>query len=304
VKPPRKYRIMSFDGGGIRGVFSARLLERLCSEYTELPAEVDMLAGTSTGAIVAAGIATGTDPAQLTAFYRNESSAVFKDSVLDDIRDMGNLVGAEYSAAPLKRVLKRHFGAATMGEVSKALLIPAFDLDNEDPDPNLRTWKPKFFHNTDSEGADCRELLVDVLMRSCAAPTMLPSYQGFIDGGVTANNPAMTAVAQALATGGAELGSIRLLSFGTGTNLEYIGGKRHDWGLAQWSPFLLRLLGAGSMGVVEFECSRILGECFHRLATILPERIGMDDVKRIDELIALADAIDLAPTREWLARYW
>ena len=76
------------------------------------------------------------------------------------------------------------------------------DLSARDrADPSKRHWKPKFFHNLERGGSkDGGELVVDVALRTSAAPTYFPSYQGYVDGGVVANNPTMAALAQALDT--------------------------------------------------------------------------------------------------------
>lgn len=88
------------------------------------------------------------------------------------------------------------------------VLVPAFQLDNMDPKaPSAdtvtstnRRWIPRFFHNlNNSESLD--EKVVDIALRSSAAPTYFPIYQGFVDGGVFANNPALCAITTALSAG-------------------------------------------------------------------------------------------------------
>lgn len=297
----KTYRILSIDGGGVRGVYAARILNRITEEKPDLIDSVDLFAGTSTGAILAAGLAFGRTPGELVETYRRDSKNVFADSLIDDIKDLGRLQGAEYKLTGLKKVLKRQFKDTKLGELSKSVLIPAFDLDNESSRAEQRTWKPKFFHNFAGEDSDGKELVRNIVLRSCAAPIYFPSYQGYIDGGVVANNPAMAALAEAIHSTGADLREIKLLSLGTGRSLEYVKGKRHDWGLTQWAPLLSRLVSAGSVGIVDYQCRQLLDSNYHRCSTIYKDPIPMDSFKQIDFLIELADGFDISPTLNWIS---
>src|SRR5207248_2705120 len=120
------------------------------------------------------------------------------------------------------------------------VLVAAFQLDSQNPvspsaiDPP--TWKAKFFHNYPVPGSDGDQKAIDVIMRSSAAPTYFRIYEGFIDGGVVANNPSMCALAQAVnpGTGGQRLEDTVLLSIGTGTTTAPpITSRKGDWGLKQ-----------------------------------------------------------------------
>ncbi len=92
-----KYRILSLDGGGIRGVLTARLLERIAEVRPEFLGRVDLFAGTSTGSILAIGLAMGLTPTRLVALYREQGPLIFRDSAWDDVRDLWGLNGAQYS---------------------------------------------------------------------------------------------------------------------------------------------------------------------------------------------------------------
>lgn len=301
-----KYRILSLDGGGIRGVYTARILANLDAALPGLLNKVDLLAGTSTGGIIALGLAAGMSPAQLVQLYRDYGGKIFDDSWWDDITDVGGLAGADYDNKNLRKILSGVFGRKRLRDLPKRVLVPAFDLDNSD-DPNKnpadpRRWKAKFFHNYPGPQSDGAELVVDVALRTSAAPTYFPSYQGYIDGGVVANSPSVAAIAQALDadTGGQQLADLRLLSIGTGENPAYLTGQTLDWGAAQWAKPLISLMIDGVMNVADYQCRRILRNNYRRVSTLLPSAIKLDDVKRIPDLIAAADAVDLAPTLKWL----
>ncbi|MCS6803498.1 MAG: patatin-like phospholipase family protein, partial [Dehalococcoidia bacterium] len=150
------YRILALDGGGVRGLLTVILLERLEAALPPpgLVARADLLAGTSTGALIALALARGIPLATLRELYLRRAREVFDDSWLDDLRDLGRLAGAEYSNRGLRRIAREWFGEATLGDLPKAVLVPTFDLDNEDPDPRRRSWKPKLFHNVPGTDAD------------------------------------------------------------------------------------------------------------------------------------------------------
>ena len=196
------YRILSIDGGGVRGLLVTVLLQRLAEESNKpnFLSKVDLFAGTSTGAIVALGLANGLSPQQGRQLYKNKLPFIFSDSVWDDVKDLGFAIGAKYSNEPLRDVLAQELGATrTLNDLPKKVLISSFDLDNEGKSATgMRCWKPKFFHNFPGDDSDGDEYIVDVALRSTAAPTMFPIFQGFVDGGVSANNPSMCALAQAL----------------------------------------------------------------------------------------------------------
>ncbi len=304
-KTRARYRILSLDGGGIRGVLSAVLLERLEAARPGLLAQVDLFAGTSTGGILALGLAAGLPPTVARNLYEVKGAQVFADSLLDDLKDIGNSVGAQYSNAGLKQALTEQFGDLTLGELPGRVVVSSFDLDNDPAQPGqLRTWKPKFFHNFPGPDSDAAERVVDVALRTSAAPTYFPTHQGYIDGGVAANNPGMCAVAQALdrRNGGQQLRNLALLSLGTGAYSQYLLAQDADWGWVQWARPIIEIMLSGNEGVADFQCACLLGERYHRLDPTLPSNYKLDDVGKVPALVAVAEAANLAPTLAWLDR--
>ncbi len=297
------YHILTLDGGGIRGLLSAILLERLETALPGFLAQVELFAGSSTGGILALGLAAGRTPAQAREIYENQGRQVFADSMLDNVRDLGHAIGAQYSIGPLKRVLNEQFGDMTLGDLPRKVLIASFDLDNgPDQPPPLRTWKAKFFHNFPGPDSDGHERVVDVALRTSAAPSYFPVYQGFVDGGVVAGNPSLPALAQALepATGGQSLADVTLLSVGTGRNARFLTTQDADWGWVQWAPHIIDIVLDGVSGVADYECRQLLGRRYHRLNPLLPERIDLDDVGKIPRLKEIAARVMLEPTLDWL----
>jgi len=306
-----RYRILSLDGGGIRGLITAMLLIRLNREkglegWLE---RADLLAGTSTGALIALCLAKGLGLEEILALYHDAARDIFDDSWLDDVRDVGTLLGAQYDSDGLKRELQRMLGKARLRDLQKRVLITAFDLDNEDPRPEHRRWKPKLFHNFPGVDSDGAMLAWKVGLYTCAAPTYFPTVDGYVDGGVFANNPSMCALAQsqdARIGRTAALADVALLSLGTGSSLIYIKGARHDWGFAQWAQALLGVMFDGTIGIADYQCRQLLGSRYHRVAPAFApgEAFPLDCVDRIAEMVAYAEKVDIAPAAKWLRRNW
>lgn len=309
-----KYRVVSIDGGGIRGLITTILLQRIVATpgLESFLDSIDFVAGTSTGGLLALAIGKRLDLAEVREVYVKQGPKIFDDSWLDDLVDLGKLRGADYDIKPLARELKRLLGATTLGALKKKVLITAFDLDNEgldDGTPVNRTWKPKLFHNFAGPGSDSAMTAADVGLYTAAAPTYFPSVDGFVDGGVFASNPAMCALAQTQDPRykpTPALDDVHLLSLGTGTSLQYIKGKTHDWGYAQWVKPLISLMLDGTAGIADYQCRQMLRERYHRLAPVFPEgtTIPMDAVKKIPDMIGFAEALPLDGTIQWLRQRW
>lgn len=309
-----KYRILSLDGGGIRGVITAIILQRLNAEpgLNGWLNSVDLIAGTSTGGLLALGLAHGLSPEFMRSVYETKGAEIFDDSWLDDLVDLGKITGADYDIKNLEREVKKIFGKTTLAQLKRRVLITAFDLDNESDNKASRTWKPKLFHNFPGHDTDGSELAYKVGLYTSAAPTYFPSVDGYIDGGVYATNPSMCALAQSQDSdfkNRPSLSDVVLLSLGTGTCLLYIEGKELDWGYAQWAKQLVTLMLDGTSGIADYQCNQILGDRYHRMAPVFPPNISipMDAVDRIPYMVEFAESnkhVDLTATIKWLKDYW
>ncbi len=299
-----RFRVITFDGGGVRGSLMATLVKRLVDEFPILLDQVDLFAGTSTGSVVALTFASGKSADTLVDFYSIENlRSAFSPSHF-------NLFRPRYSNTHFKRLLETHFpGNPRLGDLKHKMLAPSFKLD----DPKTGDWRPVFFHNfPGSHHLD--EPVVDVALRSAAAPTIFPSHQGFIDGGVMANNPSTAAIAYALGHAQPPRGleDLCVLSIGTGLSPSIIKRDTQNWGVVQWmlNPFHSPsepLLNVIMDGVVEADCMtshHLLKPRYCRLNPPLARPTALDDWKAIPELISTARDFDLAPTFDWLKKEW
>jgi hypothetical protein len=304
-------RVVSVDGGGIRGIVPVIVMQRLAAESglaTWLD-RTELIAGTSTGGLIALCVAAGVPLDDLRDLYTTRAGVVFRDSFLDDLRDVGKVFGADYDVANLEGEARRVLGDRTLAQLTKRVLVPAFDLDNGAATD--RHWKAKLFHNFPGPDSDGDALAYRVAVATAAAPTYFASYDGYVDGGVFATNPSMCALAQTQdarvpESERADLAELRLISFGTGRTLRYLEGDQLDWGYWQWVRPLLDLMLDGVNGIADYQCTQLLGGRYHRVAPTFPpdKSIGMDALAQIPYLVEFANSLDLSATSAWLRANW
>ena len=305
------YRILSLDGGGIRGIITAILLERLEAACPGYLASVDLFVGTSTGGILALALAAGFPPSKIINLYEENADVIFKKDFFRRVVSLGKLVGAEYDNLNLHNQLTKLFGGLRLADLEKRVAIPTFLLDTKDKYPS-RGYAPKIFHNYPGIGSDGDAFVTDVALYTTAAPTYFPTVDGYIDGGVVANNPSMVALAQALdmrcqipSEPGRELSDLVMLSIGTGTNLTYISGDRLDWGVAEWARPLLEILMDGVAEIADFQCRQLLGDKFQRLQVVFGqnEKLALDGIDDLSHMITYGRVAPIEDTANWIRAY-
>lgn len=188
-------RILSIDGGGIKGVvpaaFLAQLEETLGESITHF---FDLIVGTSTGGIIALGLGLGLSAADILHFYEDLGPAIFAGNRLT--RGLRHVGFAKYHARPLRQALEATFGEKTLGESITRLVIPSLNLETGEVHLYKTAHHPRL-------EVDCKERAVDVALATSAAPTYFPTHRSakgipLIDGGMWANNPTGLAVVEAV----------------------------------------------------------------------------------------------------------
>ena len=313
--------IISLDGGGVRGVISLRILDRLQEMLQiDLTLHTHIWAGTSVGGISALAMASGLHPIHhLLGSTEEWFDDIFRDSFRDDMKDLGKLRGAEYGLKGLKGFANYLFGEMQMGELGESVVIPTIKLHRSELDPPR--WAMKIYHNLAGEGDD-DELVRDVAVMTAAAPTYFPSYAGHVDGGLVANNPSLIAIGAASDPRNVDHiphSQINLLSIGTGLQPRFIKGfGSKDWGAWQWKDkiiplimdvqvekdaFLARqMLGGRAAIEVESTPDVLVDGGFCRVQPILTRGYGLDSVEAVDELLAVADKVEIGAVGRWLER--
>lgn len=293
----RVQRILTLDGGGIRGLVSAVWLEALQAKLQaagkgSLQQHFDLIVGSSTGALIAMGLAAGMPAKDITTLYEHFGDDVFPGAAerlwsrVTRSFTQG-LSAPRYSPKGFERVLKRVFGERTLGSVSPRAMAIAYDTVSR---------SPLFFKSFKPEHA--RIPLWEVCRAATAAPTYFPAHlatverrrRALIDGGVVANNPTACAIAEAVRLNNdASLEGIVLLSVGTGQTTRPISEREAtSWGALEWAIPIIDVLFDGSADSVDYIAGQILADGhYFRLQTPLVR--GYDDFDNVDRtnLIAL-----------------
>jgi len=314
----KKRRILSLDGGGIRGLITSTILSRLDNDplISGWLNEVDMIAGTSTGGIIALALAMEKRPDEICRLYECKGDDIFEKDSLNKFIDVKNILSAAYSSDSLKEELYQFFGKVKLGELAKKVAIPTFELDvkydfDKSKPGDERGWKPKIFHNFSGADNDCNYDVADVALYTSSAPTYFPIANGYIDGGVFANNPSNIAIAQAISRNNipeerVNLEDISLLSIGAGVTLQYIDEKNADWGGANWLSPLLDILMEGVTGISDYQAKQLLGDRYDRIQVYLQSEDGieLDSIDKIQKMQEIANELDISKTVKWVDKYW
>ena len=311
-----KWNCISLDGGGIRGVLTSVLIDRIQKKYPQLLVNTQLFAGTSIGGIQALAYAAGILPTKLIDLFSTYGHEIFPKSLKQDILGGNGFYGVKYSNKGLQENVKNLFEIigpdSKLKDLPKKVLIPSFETDNnigkDDTKYRNRTWKPVFFHNFKGNDSDEDELIVDVALATSAAPVYYSQYKHYIDGGVCCNNPSFAAVSQILDKRNIfkgkrpKLEDIRLLSIGTGQVNQYLKGQDHKWGALQWGKPLLNILFEANSDIAHYYCKQILRDNYERLQPIFSPNmnIPLDGADKVQELIDFAYTIDISETLEWL----
>jgi uncharacterized protein len=272
------------------GAFSASALATL-ERMTGLRAvnHFDLITGTSTGGIIAIGLAMGATADEILRFYEKQGAGIFPqvNGVGGWLKTLRNLRRPKFSPETLRKAIASVVGDQPLKAARTRLAIPVYDASMG------RIYVFKTPHNPDG-ALDAETPAVDVALATSAAPTYfpahtMPAHRGvFIDGGVWANCPTMVGIVEAIAFCGQKLEDIHVLSIST-TNYPFrIAKPIQLGGLFGWSQKVIEtfMFGQAQGAVAQARC--LLRDRFHRIDYITEPRIyRMDDAKAVRELIAL-----------------
>lgn len=247
-------RILAINGGGTAGYAAVLLLEQLEQRIgTPCHRAFDLIAGVSTGSIVAAALGLGMPASALATLYRTKIPSIFKKPFWPPWRWY---VGQpKYRTSRLTEVLSRTFGTQTMARMQTAVMVLATQIAPRQGPQVWKSWRKDL--NTTA--------LTDIIAASCAAPTYFkPHCMGldvFVDGGICATNPSACALAEAMRFG-ANIADVSLV------NIQF-GGKNSPrsshraasrWSIAGWATRLPRLMLDANAAIAEYQCAQALGD--------------------------------------------
>lgn len=272
VKQPwpkdKLFKILSIDGGGIKGVFPAAYLaeiERLYLNGESIANYFDMVAGTSTGGIIALGLAKGLNSKEVLKIYQHNGKKIFPStSGWFGLRNIRHILFSKFDQKHLKNALLEVFEQTLINDAKIRLVIPSFEGKHGEPFIYKTPHHPNY-------KLDKHKRMVDVALHTAAAPTYFKAIDdnGYImmDGGLWANNPIMNALVDVLSCYDVPRENIRILSIGNGNK----NFKMSKWamigGLISWAS---RAFQAASIA----QSKNALGQAY-----LL---IGKNNILRID----------------------
>ena len=256
---PDRVRVLSIDGGGIRGIIPALVLAEVERRAGSRVADLfELIAGTSTGGILACALCAP-DPlpaSELVGLYADRGPRIFRRSLWQRVRSGEGILDEKYDAAELDEALDHFLSDKLLSETRPDLVVPAYDTNGP---------APYFFKTRKVREEKAQDFPLSVVARATsAAPTYfeaLPAGEmSLVDGGVFAVNPAMCAFAEVLRhhPAGTE---VLLLSLGTGERTrQRPWSEVKDWGVAQWARPILDVVFDGVSDAVDYQLRHALGE--------------------------------------------
>jgi hypothetical protein len=291
-------KVLSIDGGGIRGIIPAAVLAEIERRVGAPIAErFDLIAGTSTGGIIALGLTvpgTTGQPAHsaqsLVELYKSEGQTIFSRSIWHEVRAVGSALEDKYPAAGVEAVLKKYLGETRLKDAQTEVLVPAYEIEDRTP------W---FFSSRKAATSEDYDFPMWQVGRATSAaptyfePARLPAkndrgYWALVDGGVFANNPALCGLAEVSSNfrgeHAGETPDVLVVSLGTGELTRRIPyDKARHWGLVGWAHPLLSVVFDGVSKTVDFQVAELcrvaegLPQRYYRLQVNLAE-FGSDDL--------------------------
>jgi uncharacterized protein len=278
-------RVLAIDGGGVKGVLPASLLATLEDAIDgRIVDYFDLMVGTSTGGIIALGLAAGIPAAEIREFYLTRGPRIFQGNHL--ARGGRRWVIAKYNQVGLQAELQDIFGSRRLGESLTRLVIPSMDVNSG----RVHLWKTA--HDARFV-QDYKRQIVDVAMATSAAPTYFKPFLSengapLIDGGVFANNPAGLAAVEAVGVLEWPRNDIAILSIGCGTEaLDVRAAKWWRSGILGVASKMSAVFMAAQSDASNGAATHLIGDRtkFVRLNPTLPNgRYGLDVTKELATL--------------------
>jgi len=304
------FKILSIDGGGIKGLYSASILKKFEEKFNcHTSDHFDMICGTSTGGLIALALSLKISAEDICNFYENKGELIFpkqrkiKIPLLGTI-DYGFLKqianGGKYSDQGLKEALIEIFTDKKIKDCNNLLCIPSYSITEAKP----KVFK--FDHKKGELSRDNEAPIIDIALATSAAPTYFPlaeskfyNNEQFIDGGVWANNPTLVGLLEALnyfVGNGKEYDSIEILSL---SSLTITGGKitglKRERSFKDWGAELFETSMNGQSYFTDFFLTKIkeiydVNIKYHRIPSI---SISTEQESLIQLDIANKQAYDL-----------
>ena len=281
------FHILALDGGGVRGIYSAHILAKLEEATGRQVADCfDLIAGTSTGAIVAGAAAVRIELKEVVELFETEATSIFRKEGLISL----GFWKSKYSTEPLAGLVRRVAPTQRLGDIEAPLLVTSSDVSTG----GVHVFKSGYLKELgEPYTRDGDVFLSDAVLASCAAPSYfdpreVDSYR-LADGGLWANNPSIIAMVEAMSKFQRSLEQIHVLSIGTGYSREFYTRKPRwglltGWGHRKLVSYVLSLQSQASTNMTKL----LVGDRHVRLDPEI-ETWELDDVRSMETLKAVAD---------------
>lgn len=280
------FHILTLDGGGTRGIYTAQLLAEIEQAFQRrIRTCFDLIAGTSTGAIIAGAAASDIPMQDIVELFETETPHIFRRRWYRI-----PLFLSKYPSQKLAQILAAHLPATPLGEIATPLMITSSEIARSE----VHIFRSDY-GSSDSEIAlaDKDVNLRDAILASCAAPTFFApkSLDNFLlaDGGLWANNPSTIALIEALSKFEKDTREIRILSVGTGHSVNMYRNRRGwgfltGWGGAKLTSYVMTLQSQASADMVQL----LLRQNYLRINAEI-DFWELDTLTRLDNLKSLAE---------------
>jgi predicted acylesterase/phospholipase RssA len=284
-----RFQILSLDGGGIKGLFSAALLAAIEEDLgTTVTDHFDLITGTSTGGIIALGLGIGMRPREIVEFYVSKGPAIFRNRL--GWRFLLHWARRKYPSTTLVDALVSCFKDKRLADSRKRLVIPAYSLGEDDVYLFRTPHAPRLRR-------DYKVPLWKVAQATSAAPSYFPSCRcidslRLVDGGVWANNPTLVGIVEAAGTLGVPLGAIHVFSIGTSDPVNNRRSRLNEGGKLSWARdgAAIDLIMRGQSIAVHNQATFLLGK--DRVERINPPvtsgEFTLDGTHKAEDLVGKA----------------
>lgn len=282
------FNVLALDGGGTRGIYAAQILANIEQNFqVSIKDCFDLIAGTSTGSIIAGAIATDIRMQKIVQIFECKASQIFrKKHYLSPL-----FISSRYSKKPLEKVLDTDLPSITLGEIVTPLMIMGSDISTG----GVYVFKSKYPEESNAVYVRDQDVqLRDAVVASCSAPLFFdPQKVGdslLADGGLWANNPSVISFTEAISKFEKKIEQIKILSIGTGHTATKMYNQRHRWGLLtgwgreKFISYILDLQSQASTNMTQL----LLKENYLRLDPTI-DNWALDDVTHLGNLKALAN---------------
>lgn len=284
------YKILSIDGGGIKGIAPVSLLAHIEEKTNKKIIDYfDLIVGTSTGGIIALGLGLGFSAREILSLYLDNGEKIFKKQCF--FKSLGGILAPVYDATALRTLLAEKFKGKLLGQSKIRLVIPSYDIVNNTVCMFKTSHHPRLQmdHTLPAE---------DVALSTAAAPYFFSPYETvnhrfLVDGGMFANNPTLVGVVEGLSLLEWPKEEIRVLSLGCSEEIpEYskLAGKKA--GLFQWGLDLIDLAfnsqSSCSLGMAKLLLDDRSNEKILRISSVLSKGdVGLDDIGQSKKLAGI-----------------